>query len=228
MNFKNITGFFMITIHETADGSQTLKNELIGESYHSSHGALQESMHVYIQHGLRQSSIKNNKIRVFELGFGSGLNALLTLRETLLNKDLEIEYVCVEPFPIHEKIVQQLTYPNPNERDGFILMHQVESGTWLKLHDRFSFLKLEDTFENYRDDTGFELVYYDAFGPTTQPELWNMDALKRSVDLMNSGGVWVTYCSKGEVRRGLNSLGMNAVRLAGPPGKRHMIFATKP
>ena len=71
-------------------------------------------------------------------------------------------------------------------------------------------------------------MYYDAFGPTSQPELWNLDALRKSVDMLNSDGIWVTYCSKGEVRRGLVSLGMKAERMAGPPGKRHMIFATKP
>ena len=218
----------MITIFETADGSQTLKNNDIGESYHSTHGAIQESMYVYIKHGLQLAAVKKSKIRVFELGFGTGLNALLTLREVLENTELEVEYVCLEPFPLPEIIYSQLNYPKENEREFFIQMHQSIHAQTVNIHERFSFLKMEIKFEDFKENKGFELVYYDAFGPTSQPELWNMDALRMSVDLLNSEGIWVTYCSKGEVRRGLVSLGMNAVRLSGPPGKRHMIFATKP
>ena len=218
----------MITLLETADGSQTLKNNDIGESYHSMHGAVQESMHVYIKHGLQLAAVKKSKIRVFELGFGTGLNALLTLREVLENTDLEVEYFCIEPFPLKETIYHQLIYPKENERDYFIQMHQSVHGKNINIHERFSFLKMEIKFEDLKDFNGYDLVYYDAFGPTSQPELWNIEALRMSVDLLNSQGIWVTYCSKGEVRRGLVSLGMNAVRLSGPPGKRHMIFATKP
>ena len=218
----------MITLLETADGSQTVKNNDIGESYHSTHGAIQESMHVYILHGLQLAAAKKSKIRVFELGFGTGLNALLTLREVLGNTDLEVEYVCIEPFPLKETIYRQLIYPKENELDYFIKMHQSVHAQIINIHERFSFLKMEIKFEDFQDFNGFDLVYYDAFGPTSQPELWNIDALRKSVDILSSEGIWVTYCSKGEVRRGLVSLGMNAVRLAGPPGKRHMIFATKP
>jgi tRNA U34 5-methylaminomethyl-2-thiouridine-forming methyltransferase MnmC len=177
---------------------------------------------------LQLAAVKKSKIRVFELGFGTGLNALLTLRLVLENTELEVEYVCIEPFPLPEIIYRQLNYPNQNEHDYFIQMHQSVHGKNIIIHDRFSFLKMEIKFEDFKVNKGFDLVYYDAFGPTSQPELWNMDALRMSVDLLNSEGIWVTYCSKGEVRRGLVALGMNAVRLAGPPGKRHMIFATKP
>jgi tRNA U34 5-methylaminomethyl-2-thiouridine-forming methyltransferase MnmC len=218
----------MITLFQTADGSQTVKNNDIGESYHSTHGAIQESMHVYIKHGLQLAALKKSKIRVFELGFGTGLNALLTLREVLENENLEVEYVCIEPFPLLESIYRQLNYPKENERDYFIKMHESVNAQNTIIHERFSFLKMEIKFEDFKVNQGFDIVYYDAFAPTSQPELWNMHALKISVDLLNSEGIWVTYCSKGEVRRGLVSLGMNAVRLAGPPGKRHMIFATKP
>lgn len=192
----------MITLLETADGSQTLKNEVIGEIYHSSHGALQESMHVYIQHGLREMVIKKKKIRVFELGFGTGLNALLTLREVLKSPDLEVEYVCIEPFPLPEIIYRQLNYPSALERDYFIQMHQSVHAKSINIHERFTFLKMEIKFEDLHSLKGFDLVYYDAFGPSSQPELWNMDALRKSVDMLNSDGIWVTYCSKGEVRRG--------------------------
>ena len=218
----------MITLLETADGSQTVKNEYIDESYHSTHGAIQESMHVYINHGLKLAVKKKSKIRVFELGFGTGLNALLSLREVLKNKDIEVEYVCIEPFPLPESIYRQLNYPQNLERDYFIQMHQSVNAQTINIHERFSFLKLEVKFEDFQDKREFDLVFYDAFGPTSQPELWNMDALRKSVEILNSEGIWVTYCSKGDVRRGLVSLGMNAARLDGPPGKRHMIFAAKP
>ena len=218
----------MITLIETADGSQTLKNNDIGENYHSTHGAVQESMHVYINHGLRLAANKKSKIRVFELGFGTGLNALLSLREVLENLNLEVEYVCIEPFPLSENVYRQLNYPFENERDYFMQMHQSVNTQKIDIHERFSFLKMEIKFEDFQNEQNFDLVYYDAFGPTSQPELWNMDSLSKCANLLNSEGIWVTYCSKGEVRRGLISLGLDAVRLAGPPGKRHMIFATKP
>jgi len=218
----------MITLLETADGSQTVKNNDIGENYHSTHGAIQESMHVYIRHGLQLAALKKSKIRVFELGFGTGLNALLTLREVLENENLEVEYVCIEPFPLPEIIYCQLNYPKENEREFFIQMHQSVHAQTVNIHERFSFLKMKIKFEDLNENKGFDLVYYDAFGPTSQPELWNMDSLSKSANLLNSEGIWVSYCSKGEVRRGLISIGLNAVRLAGPPGKRHMIFATKP
>ena len=220
--------FFMITLHDTADGSQTVKNNDIGESYHSTHGAIQESMHVYIKHGLQLAALKKSKIRVFEMGFGTGLNALLTLREVLKNENLEVEYVCIEPFPLPESIYVQLNYADALERDYFIQMHESVNNKNINIHERFSFLKMEIKFEDFQENKGFDLIFYDAFGPTSQPELWKMDSLSKSANLMNSEGIWVTYCSKGEVRRGLISLGLNAVRLAGPPGKRHMIFATKP
>jgi tRNA U34 5-methylaminomethyl-2-thiouridine-forming methyltransferase MnmC len=218
----------MITLLETADGSQTVKNNDIGESYHSTHGAVQESMHVYINHGLRLVVNNRSKIRVFEMGFGTGLNALLTLREVLENPNLEVEYVCIEPFPLSENIYRQLNYPQDSERDYFIQMHQSVHAKNINIHERFSFLKMEVKFEDFHYYKQFDIMYYDAFGPTSQPELWSLDALRKSVDMLNSDGIWVTYCSKGEVRRGLVSLGMKAERMAGPPGKRHMIFATKP
>jgi tRNA U34 5-methylaminomethyl-2-thiouridine-forming methyltransferase MnmC len=218
----------MITLIETADGSQTVKNNEIDESYHSTHGAIQESIHVYINHGLKLAAKKKSKIRVFEMGFGTGLNALLTLREVLGNTDLEVDYVCIEPFPLTENIYCQLKYPDALERDYFIQMHRSVHAQKINIHERFSFLKMEIKFEDFQYYKQFDVMYFDAFGPTSQPELWNLDSLKKSVDLLHSRGVWVTYCSKGEVRRGLESLGMQVFRVAGPPGKRHMIFAVKP
>ena len=171
---------------------------------------------------------KKSKIRVFEMGFGTGLNALLTLREVLGNTDLEVDYVCIEPFPLTENIYCQLNYPDALERDYFIQMHRSVHAQKINIHERFSFLKMEIKFEDFQYYKQFDVMYFDAFGPTSQPELWNLDSLKKSVDLLHSRGVWVTYCSKGEVRRGLESLGMQVFRVAGPPGKRHMIFAVKP
>lgn len=230
MNLNQSTSpvFFMITLLETADGSQTVKNNDIGEIYHSTHGAIQESMHVYIKHGLQLAALKKSKIRVFEMGFGTGLNALLSLREVLQNENLEVEYVCIEPFPLPESIYLQLNYANDLERDYFIKMHESVNGKNLNIHERFSFLKMENKFEDFHYYKQFDVMYYDAFGPTSQPELWNIDSLRKSVDLLHSRGIWVTYCSKGEVRRGLESLGMIVFRVGGPPGKRHMIFAAKP
>ena len=218
----------MIQILETSDGSQTLYNEELDETYHSIHGALQESMHVFIEQGLRKISTRNKSLRILEVGFGTGLNALLTLRETRLDPALTIDYVGLEPFPLLADVYESLRYADESERANFLRMHQIPSGEKWPITPRFAFTRLDQGIENFADTEGFDLIYYDAFGPSTQPRLWTTEVLNNSVNCLNIQGVWVTYCAKGDVRRSLKKLGLVVERMPGPPGKRHMLFAFRP
>ncbi len=217
----------MIQIRETSDGSQTLFSEELNETYHSTHGAVQESMHVFIENGYKLKSKEKNHIHILEIGFGTGLNALLCLRETGINPELKIDYLSLEPFPISEAIYSQLHYGNALEQEQFLQMHQVESGKKIDLNNQFSFTRLEIGIEEFISEPTFDLVFYDAFGPPTQPELWTTDIIKRSTSVLVENGIWVSYCAKGDVRRSLISLGLEVKRIPGPPGKRHMLFAQK-
>jgi tRNA U34 5-methylaminomethyl-2-thiouridine-forming methyltransferase MnmC len=217
----------MIQILETSDGSQTLYNDELDETYHSKYGAVQESMFVFIEYGFRKVISLKNTLRILDVGFGTGLNALLSLRETSLNPELLIDYVSLEPFPLSADVYEDLRYADDTEHANFLRMHQMPSGEKKQLTSRFAFTRLDHGIENFADAEGFDLVYYDAFGPASQPELWTTEVLKRSVDCLTHQGVWVTYCCKGDVRRSLISLGLSVSRVPGPPGKRHMLFAIK-
>ncbi|MFM2284643.1 MAG: hypothetical protein RLZZ543_140 [Bacteroidota bacterium] len=217
----------MIQLLPTSDGSTTLFNDELNETYHSTHGALQESMHVFIENGLRKRKSKDGHFRILEVGFGTGLNALLALRETQQEPNLHIDYVSLEPYPLQEEIFTQLNYAKGEELDSFLAMHRAPVNQRIQLSSAFSFTRSSEGIATYNDEALFDIVFYDAFGPPTQPELWTTDVLKCSVDLLKEKGIWVTYCSKGDVRRSLISLGMEMQRLDGPPGKRHMLFGVK-
>ena len=217
----------MIQLLPTSDGSTTLYDSNLDETYHSVHGALQESMHVFIENGLRLRLPEQKHIRILEIGFGTGLNALLSLRETKLDPTLTVDYWSLEPFPISESIYLQLNYTQPDEQANFLALHQAEAGKSISINSNFTFRRLEQSIDGFISEQPFDMVFYDAFGPPTQPELWTTETLKYSVDMLSPGGIWVSYCAKGDVRRSLISLGLQAKRLPGPPGKRHMLFAQK-
>jgi tRNA U34 5-methylaminomethyl-2-thiouridine-forming methyltransferase MnmC len=217
----------MIQLLPTSDGSSTLYNSNLDETYHSVHGALQESMHVFIENGLRLRLPEKRHVRILEIGFGTGLNALLSLRETELDSSLSIDYWGLEPFPISESIYTQLNYAQPEEQACFLAMHHVDASKTISIGSNFTFRLLNQSIHGFTSEQSFDMVFYDAFGPQTQPELWTTEALKYSVDVLSPGGIWVSYCVKGDVRRSLISLGLQAKRLSGPPGKRHMLFAQK-
>jgi len=217
----------------TNDGSHTLMVEELNETYHSRHGAIQESKHVFIKNGFRHILGKHpgELIRIFELGLGTGLNVLLTALESE-KLAVPVEYTSIEPFPIPEKIFDQLNYHklinNPSVKDYFDRIHSL---TWDKLnniHPFFKFRKIHSTIQEYScDDKYFQLVYYDAFAPNKQPEMWHKDILQKVYDFLGGKSIFVTYCAQGQVKRDLRSSGFTVLTLQGPPGKKEMIRGEK-
>ncbi|MDG1917396.1 MAG: tRNA (5-methylaminomethyl-2-thiouridine)(34)-methyltransferase MnmD [Flavobacteriales bacterium] len=212
----------------TSDGSKTLQIPEWNEQYHSTHGAVAEAKHVYIKNGL--DFIQSKEISIFEMGFGTGLNAFLTYLNGLENKRV-INYYAIEKEPLPFELVTQLDYAKSlsamTEESTFFKLHTCPWEVVTEISTYFRLFKIHDTFEHYSFHTTFDLVYYDAFGFRVQPELWQKEVFEKLVKLINIGGVLVTYCAKGEVKRILKTLGMHVESLAGPPGKREMIRAIR-
>jgi tRNA U34 5-methylaminomethyl-2-thiouridine-forming methyltransferase MnmC len=212
----------------TEDGSRTLRSEQLGEQYHSLHGAVQESMHVFIEAGLR--SVEGRAVSVLEVGLGTGLNALLTLRETMAT-ELHVAYTALEPFPLSWGHVQALGHPAAVGTTGleaaFERMMTALPGTPVNITARFSFTRSSSSVLAFAERGAFDVIYFDAFGPPTQPELWTDDVFVRMFAALRPGGRLVTYCAKGEVRRAMQRAGFTVERLPGPKGKREMLRATK-
>lgn len=212
---------------KTGDGSHTLYNTRLEEHYHSQHGSLQESEHVFIRNGLEIKASKSNSIMVLEIGFGTGLNALLAV----LNKNnAEIRYTGLEPFPIGQDIIDQLNFTELEKEGSLGLFQKIHQTEWEQVHwvtSHFQLLKSKSTIQEFESEEMFDLVFFDAFAPRPQPEMWTLEVFKKVYSLMNDKAILVTYCAKGEVRRTLIEAGFICERLPGPPGKREMLRATK-
>lgn len=213
----------------TNDGSSSIYVKELDEHYHSSHGALQEARHVFIENGL--SVIKKDRVHVFEMGLGTGLNALLT-NEHALKHDLFIHYTGIEAYPVPEEITHHLNYAeliDGSLKDDFNLMHSGEWGVEFALNDRFSLTKVHDRIENYIPESEvFDLIYFDAFGYRAQSEMWDISILRKMFESLKAGGILVTYAARGQLKRDLKQLGFHVESLPGPPGKREMTRAIKP
>ena len=210
----------------TADGSKTLKITSWNEHYHSTHGAVADAKHVYIKNGLKFSHSKH--LSIFEMGFGTGLNAFLTY---LNAKEKHIDYYSIDKKPLPIELIDQLDYVEQlnvkAEENIFKQMHHSKWNNRCKLSSNFNLYKIHDSIQNHTLVTHFDLVYYDAFGPRVQSELWQKEIFEKLVKHIKKEGVLVTYCAKGEVKRILKALGMRVESLAGPPGKREMIRAIR-
>jgi tRNA U34 5-methylaminomethyl-2-thiouridine-forming methyltransferase MnmC len=214
----------------TSDGSHSLLNEELNETYHSVHGAIQESAHVFVKNGLEYVLQKKTAapLLIFELGFGTGLNALLTLHYAVANKK-EIHYTSIEEYPLREEIWSQLNYaPITGFRREFETLHRSTWGVLQDVAPGFSLLKLNVALQQFElSPQAYDLVYYDAFAPSKQPELWIIDMLEKICRGLKPGGVLVTYCARGQVKRDLRALGLLVETLPGPPGKKEMIRAVR-
>jgi tRNA U34 5-methylaminomethyl-2-thiouridine-forming methyltransferase MnmC len=214
----------------TEDGSHTFYVPELDEYYHSIHGAIQESMHVFINAGLR--FLPEKKIRIFEMGFGTGLNALLTLIDAF-NNQLSVEYYSIEAYPVSIENAKKLNYTqqlNAQQfQDLFLKMHEAEWNKTIKISENFSLHKIYGKIENTDPDfiPPCNLVYYDAFAPSAQPQLWDESVLQKTYNLMGPSGVLTTYCAKGSFKRTLKAIGFTIEALPGPARKREITRATK-
>ena len=219
----------MITeIISTGDGSCTLRNEYFGETYHSINGAVAESMHIFINLGLK--SFCNRNINILEIGYGTGLNALLTFIEnqSLNNK---IFYHGIEKFPINKEAFLSFVNHTPDisqKLDIDTAMKFCEGwNSEIEICPNFKLLKHQTDFKDFSPTRKYDIIYFDAFSPDTQPEMWTLENLGKIINNLVDDGIFVTYCCKGILKQNLRSLGMNVKRIQGPKGKRHVIRATK-
>lgn len=217
----------------TKDGSPTISIPEMRVTYHSVHGAIQESQHVYLDAGFKYVSkclAKPGALSVLEVGFGTGLNALLTMMETVKTEHT-VHYVALEPFPLTLEEVRRLNYCELLGRQDllkdYLSMHECEWNKSMVVSENLLMYKSNNTLQTFERTTGFHLVYFDAFAPNAQPELWKKDVFKKLCAMMFPGAVLVTYCSKGEVRRAMQAAGFRVEKLPGPPGKREMLRAIK-
>ena len=221
-----------IILAPTEDGSPTLYNPVFGEHYHSIHGAVQESMHIFIEAGLH-SWLKNStkqSLHVLEVGFGTGLNALLTALDGQ-SQELSLHYTILELYPVQEDIYSQLHFDikHPNSDKCLQELHTApwDKAITLQCNPHFTLEKRHCALQEFSATHPIDLIYFDAFSPEAQEELWDEAIFKVLYDTSHSGAIIVTYCAKGEVRRRLQRAGWQVERLAGPPGKREMLRGTK-
>lgn len=219
-----------IEVRITADGSTTLYRKDIDETYHSHHGALQEARHVFIQEGLCQK-LGLPRINILEIGLGTGLNALLTYLFAEDNK-LFIEYHGLEAFPLGEEILKDVNYKDVihdnRVENAFHAMHQASWNEKFSWSEQFEMFKIHGELQSYQEPTDFfDLIYFDAFGPRAQEEMWDKAHLSKLHKSLKADGVLVTYCAKGSFKRDLKALGFTIENVPGPPGKREMTRAIK-
>lgn len=218
-----------VEIITTEDGSNTLRNPALGETYHSVHGAIRESVHVFIENGLKPFIGKDKpEISIFEVGFGTGLNAVLSLEIARAQKQ-KVKYTTIEPYPLPENIWSNLNYPHALDNVyDYPSLHRSPWQIGTTLDPYFELFKIQTTLQEAKlGAESFDLVYFDAFAPSKQPELWELPMLEKVVAALKPGGVLVTYCAKGQLKRDLTSIRMVVETLSGPPGKKEMVRASK-
>ena len=213
----------------TSDGSHTLFIPEMNEHYHSVNGAMQESKHIFINAGLH--AVDKDEIHLLEIGFGTGLNALLTwkeLEEALPDK--RIVYHTIELYPLSDDLVASLNYGDliwPEKKENFKRLHQAAWNEEVALSENFILHKIEGDSNTCDLPKDINLIYFDAFAPEKQPEMWSQEIFNKIYAHAADEAVIVTYCAKGDVRRGMQAAGFTMERLPGPPGKRHILRGRK-
>ena len=219
----------------TGDGSKTIHIPEWNEQYHSKHGAIQEAQHVFLNMGLhyfisRDTYEKDTPISILEIGFGTGLNALLTFFEAQ-KLNTSIQYVGVEAYPVTQEEVNAMGYVSlikeASAQKVYDALHTVPWESSSEISTDFQLMKRQQRFEDIIDEEAFDIVYFDAFGARVQPELWGETIFKKMYTALRENGILVTYAAKGSVRRAMQAVGFEVERLPGPPGKREMLRATK-
>jgi len=217
-------------ILDTADGSHTIFSEQFGVSYHSKYGAIQETQHVFINAGLRLKAIVKKDISILGIGFGTGLNALMTCLEATKH-NLNINYVGVEAFPVPVEMARQLNFGEYLKDENVAALHlKIHESEWEKpiaINQHFTLTKVEKRFQDLDYQNQFDIIYFDAFAPSSQPELWEEAVMQIMYNALLPEGVLATYCAKGSFKRTLKAVGFQVEKLQGPPGKREMTRALK-
>ena len=210
----------------TYDGSNSLKNLIINDSYHSKYGAINESKHIFINNGLKRISKK--KIRVLEIGFGTGLNALLT-QLYCDKKEQNIIYHTIDNLPLKKDTYSSLNYCDQLkiDKDIFLKIHNSLWENEIELSNFFVLKKINCDFTKKLFNEKYDLIYFDAFSPSKQPEMWVLDNFKKLYNCLNRNGVLITYSSKGDVKRTIKEVGFNVFSVEGPTGKREITLACK-
>ncbi|WP_266203407.1 tRNA (5-methylaminomethyl-2-thiouridine)(34)-methyltransferase MnmD [Pontibacter kalidii] len=221
-----------LEIRQTKDGSNTLYVPELNEHYHSVHGALQESQHVFIKHGLEYALEQKKDLKVLEVGFGTGLNAILAFPSALAKKAF-IQYDTLEKYPLAGEVVQQLHYENiilnPELYEYFLKLHAAPWNEPTDIIPYFTLQKMHESLEEYvAPNSYYDVVFFDAFAPEKQPELWSDAMFEKLYKAIRPGGILVTYCAKGSFKRSLKAAGFVVEALPGPPGKREMTRGLKP
>lgn len=209
----------------SADGSHTIYLPDLDETYHSSYGAIAESEHIYINHGLH--TMQQREISILEVGFGTGLNALLTYQYAKRNS-LNIHYHALEPFPLDQDIVTQLNYCEKlGDREIFQAMHHGANAETQELSPSFRFSKVIKTIQEFQPTTTYDLIYFDAFAPSKQSEIWHLEIFEKLFLCLNVGGLLMSYCASGQFKRDLKKSGFEIEMLEGPPPKKQITQAVK-
>ncbi|AOW17288.1 SAM-dependent methyltransferase [Polaribacter vadi] len=222
----------------TSDGSTSIHLPDWNEQYHSKHGAIQEAYHVFIKAGFekfmdtisqKKESTQTN-LSILEIGFGTGLNAFITFLEAD-KKNIKIDYVGVEAYPVAADEVEKLNYvAELKAENNQLVFNEMHTTSWDEkqtISDNFNLTKRKQFFNEIDDENTFDVIYFDAFGATNQPELWTEEIFQKMFTALKVGGILTTYAAKGSVRRAMQTVGFTVERLAGPPGKREMLRAVK-
>jgi len=212
----------------TNDQSHSVLSGQFDQPYHSIFGAIQESLHVFIHAGLEEVIFDHPSIHILEIGLGTGLNPLLTQIAGAKTKT-KIHFTSIEAFPLEQEIYSQLNYSEllnvPND-----ILPQIHECSWGEFHDfsdQFSFRKIKTKIEDWTPDMGIDVIYYDAFDPNVQPELWTEELFQKLFNHLVPHGLLTTYSAKGSVKRALKAAGFTVEKLPGPPGKREMTRGVK-
>jgi tRNA U34 5-methylaminomethyl-2-thiouridine-forming methyltransferase MnmC len=217
----------MYQLVKTSDGSHTIYVPELDEHYHSVHGAVQESEYIFIRNGF--DLCRSDPVNIFEVGFGTGLNAHLTSARSI-NEEREVFYTSIEKYPLDDKIIRSLNhhlYAGREGREVFNKIHSTDWGVMNNICRNFNLLKIRGDLTTDDLSGSYDLIYFDAFGPDKQPEMWTTNIFARISGITKSGGILATYSAKGEVKRNLKACGFTVSLIPGPPGKREIIRAIK-
>ena len=219
-----------LKIIKTSDGSDTIYNSELNETYHSIHGSINESQHVYIESGLNyfHKKFKRKIYKIFEVGFGTGLNFVLSCHFSQV-KNICVEYHAIEPYPLSPDIIKKLNYFETDNamRKVYENSHSQNFNEKVAYSDSFTFSKEKETLEDVVLKNSFDIIYFDAFAPSKEPKIWFYDNLVKVFNCMSDDSVLVTYCSSGKFKRDLKEIGFSVNTIPGPLGKKEMVRAIK-